>query len=124
MTTTKTRQQIDKHVGANIRKQRTLMGMSQTDLGNAVGLTFQQIQKYEKGTNRVSASMMWSFGKALGMQPERFFEGLNEKGMDRAGPDILANREVLEVAKSFATLKSPAMRRDVSKLIRTMAAAA
>ena len=70
---------VDLHVGSRIRQQRTLLGMSQTDLGEAVGISYQQCQKYEKGANRVSASMMWEFCKVLGIEVAALFEGYREQ---------------------------------------------
>jgi transcriptional regulator with XRE-family HTH domain len=65
---------IDIYVGSRIRNQRMLIGMSQEKLGNALGLTFQQVQKYEKGTNRVGASRLQQISTALGVKPAFFFE--------------------------------------------------
>jgi transcriptional regulator with XRE-family HTH domain len=64
---------IDRHVGAQIREQRIAIGMSQETLGGAIGVSFQQVQKYEKGSNRVSASRLWRIGKALGASMQDFF---------------------------------------------------
>ena len=71
---------VDTHVGQKIRARRTLLGLSQTELANAAGITFQQVQKYEKGTNRVGASRLQQFSQALGVPPSYFFEGLPTVG--------------------------------------------
>ena len=69
---------VDAHVGARVRARRKAIGMSQTALADAIGLTFQQIQKYERGFNRVSASRLFDVGRALGVPPAWFFEGLSD----------------------------------------------
>ena len=71
---------IDWHVGQRLREARIFRGMSQQDLAVAIGLTFQQIQKYEKGSNRISASRLYQIGKVLKLKPAYFFEGLPEYG--------------------------------------------
>lgn len=75
---------IDKHVGARVRMRRTMLDMSQTDLADKIGLTFQQIQKYEKGTNRIGASRMVQIAEALNVTPPFFFEGLPSSGTTKA----------------------------------------
>jgi transcriptional regulator with XRE-family HTH domain len=65
---------VDTHIGHRIRARRTLLGMSQTELADAAGITFQQVQKYEKGTNRVGASRLQQFSETLGVPPSYFFE--------------------------------------------------
>jgi transcriptional regulator with XRE-family HTH domain len=69
---------VDKHVGALIRSRRIVVGFTQTKLAEAIGLTFQQVQKYEKGKNRVGSSRMVQIGNALGLPPEAFFEGASK----------------------------------------------
>jgi transcriptional regulator with XRE-family HTH domain len=71
---------VDHHVSKRLKVRRTMMGISQTELGNAVGLTFQQIQKYERGANRISAGYLFQFAGVLGCGPEYFYEGLNDDG--------------------------------------------
>ena len=73
---------VDVHVGARMRQRRTLLGMSQEKLGTAVGLTFQQIQKYERGSNRISASKLYDAARLLEAPVSYFFEGLDETGED------------------------------------------
>lgn len=75
---------VDAHVGARIKLRRTLLKISQQDLGNDIGVTFQQVQKYETGSNRISASMMYRVAKVLGTDIEFFFEGLEPTTADRA----------------------------------------
>lgn len=113
---------VDVHVGARIRQQRTLLGMSQEKLGQAVGITFQQIQKYEKGSNRIGASRMWQFAQALGVPVASFFEGLPESGRGKkvAAPEV--DPGMLTLAKHFKALKSPVHRDAVCSLARSLAA--
>lgn len=74
---------VDVHVGSRIRDRRTSIGMSQEKLGTAAGITFQQVQKYENGSNRISASMMWVFCKALGIEVSALFAGLSDRAPKR-----------------------------------------
>ena len=68
---------VDQHVGRMLRLFRTSQGLSQAELGHRAGVTFQQIQKYERGTNRIGASRLWEFCQALGVSPGEFFDGLD-----------------------------------------------
>src|ERR1700751_882143 len=78
---------VDKYVGSRVRMRRVLLGMSQEKLGEALGLTFQQIQKYEKGTNRVSASRLQQISKTLKVPPSFFFEGVPTGDVQNSDPD-------------------------------------
>ena len=84
---------IDVHVGARIRMRRNLLGWSQEKLGNLLGLTFQQVQKYEKGLNRVSASRLWDFSTVLSIPVSFFFEDM-DKGTAKQGPRMFSNKDV------------------------------
>src|SRR5438270_8920735 len=77
---------IDRHVGLRIRMRRKELGLSQERLADAVGLTFQQIQKYERAANRVSASKLWELAQALGVGIGYFYDGLAEMAVDRGAP--------------------------------------
>ena len=82
---------IDKHVGSRIRMRRIMLGMSQEALSDALGLTFQQVQKYEKGANRIGASRLWQIAEALGTPVESLYEGLETReGPNRAKSDIVS----------------------------------
>jgi transcriptional regulator with XRE-family HTH domain len=83
---------VDLHVGQMLRTRRKAIGASQEALAHHLGLTFQQVQKYEKGSNRVSASMLWKAGKFLGIAPGEFFDGLDTEAVGGASPvaDLLA----------------------------------
>src|ERR1700685_1676980 len=77
---------VDIHVGQKIRARRNLLGLSQTELADAAGITFQQIQKYEKGANRVGAGRLMQFSEALGVPPSYFFEGAPTVGKKQPAP--------------------------------------
>lgn len=74
----RTATEVDAFVGAQLKRMRKAAGYSQTELANQVGVTFQQIQKYERGTNRIGASRLWGFCKVFDVSPGRFFEGVEE----------------------------------------------
>jgi transcriptional regulator with XRE-family HTH domain len=102
----------DKHVGARIRMQRTLTGMTQEKLADILGITFQQVQKYEKGTNRVGAGRLLAISKALGVPVSFFFEGQAAEGETRASDvqSLLTSREGIALAQAFVRIESDAMR--------------
>lgn len=110
---------IDKHVGARIRERRIMLGMTQQQLADKVGVTYQQQHKYERGINRVSAGRLFQLAQALGVQVAFFFEGIGEPVTDGRG-----ERMTLEVARNFASIKNPLHRDAVSNLARTLAEAA
>lgn len=129
---TKTPNPIDKHVGSRVRMRRVLIGMSQERLGDALGLTFQQVQKYEKGTNRIGASRLQQIARILGMPVEFFFEGAPQ--VDRgqqAGfaevadtpyvADFLATNEGVQLNRAFLRIKDAKMRRRVVDLVNAIA---
>ena len=120
---------VDIHVGARMRQRRTLLGMSQTKLGDAVGLTFQQIQKYEKGINRIGASRLFDLSRVLAVPVQFFYEELPVS--DGAGGfaeqpegyavEFLSSREGLELNKAFARITDPRVRRSIVELVRSFA---
>ena len=98
---------VDVHVGSRVRMRRTLLGLSQEKLGEAIGLTFQQVQKYETGANRVSASRLWQLCEALNVPVSFFFEGYPEdkpstksRGFSESN-DVLNEREALELVRAY-----------------------
>ena len=121
---------IDKHVGSRVRMRRVLIGMSQEKLGEALGLTFQQVQKYEKGTNRIGASRLQQISTILAVPVSFFFEGApgneaNKPGMaDSASSayvvDFLSTTEGLQLNKAFVRIKDPKVRRRVVDLVATL----
>jgi transcriptional regulator with XRE-family HTH domain len=120
----------DKHVGARVRMRRLMLGMSQTKLGEAVGLTFQQIHKYEKGTNRIGGSRLQQFAHILHVPVPFFFEGLPQvsESSDEgaASPayvdDFLASSEGLSLTRSFMAIDNPKLRRCIVDLVEQLAA--
>lgn len=117
---------VDVHVGKRIRHRRWMVGMTQQKLAERVGIKFQQIQKYETGMNRVSASRLWDIADALSVPVSFFFEGLSDAATaeDSALPsDILADREALELVRSYYAIPEN-QRRQLFELARVLSDAA
>lgn len=126
---------IDEHVGTQLRQRRALLGLSQERLAEQVGITFQQIQKYENGANRVSASRLYEFSKVLEIPVNFFFENLGSNENQQAlagfsdndqaafeGPDdILKRKETLELIRVYYSIENPKLRKDLFKLVKSMA---
>lgn len=119
---------VDQHVGLRIRLRRKELGVSQERLANSIGLTFQQVQKYERAANRVSASKLYEMARALDTSVAYFFEGLADSDAE-AGASIethslvqqfLVTPEGLELAAIFPRLRRPRIRRRVLDLVRAM----
>lgn len=107
---------VDVHVGKRIRHRRWMVGMTQQQLAEKVGIKFQQIQKYETGMNRVSASRLWDISESLDVPIRFFFEGLNDAETDavESSPvpgDILADKEALELVRSYYAIPENQRRR-------------
>ena len=109
---------VDVHVGKRIRHRRWLVGMTQQQLAEKVGIKFQQIQKYETGMNRVSASRLWDIAAALSVPVSFFFEGLNDgdqavtpDAMSDIPLDILKDKEALELVRSYYAIPETQRRR-------------
>lgn len=117
---------IDRHVGLRIRLRRKELGVSQERLADSIGLTFQQIQKYERAANRVSASKLWEMAQALDAPVAYFYDGL-EDGPDTAPQrsstvhDFLLTPEGLELATLFPKIPRQRLRRRLLELVRSMA---
>ncbi len=109
---------VDVHEGGRVRARRTLIGMSQTELGKRVGLTFQQIQKYEKGMNRIAASRLWRFSLILGQPISWFFEGIGKE--KRKGDDLVAKRETLKFVRYFSAC-DPDVQKHLAAMINAVA---
>ncbi len=117
---------VDVHVGKRIRHRRWMVGMTQQQLAEQVGIKFQQIQKYETGMNRVSASRLWDIADALSVPVSFFFEGLSDKGKSSENTlpgDILADREALELVRSYYAIPEN-QRRQLFELARVLSDAA
>lgn len=114
---------LDGHVGRRVRARRTQLGLSQTELAKRLGLSFQQIQKYENGGNRISAGTLGQIAAALDAPVGFFFRGLDPDGpVPRPVGDGRADRMQIEVARNFARLAPRATRRAIADLVRTLAA--
>lgn len=115
---------VDVHVGKRIRHRRWMVGMTQQQLADAVGIKFQQIQKYETGMNRVSASRLWDISRSLGVSIAFFFEGLEGESAERAAEgDVLANKEAMELVRAYYAIPE-AQRRRLFELARVLSEAA
>ena len=127
---------VDIHVGSRVRLRRTLLGMSQEKLGEAVGLTFQQIQKYERGANRIGASRLWEFSRILDVPVSFFFDdmpdnlrdaekqrvaGFAEKVQAPLEPDPMARRETLELVRAYYRIDEPSVRKRLFELTKSIA---
>ena len=129
----KTPNPIDVHVGGRVRLRRTMAKLSQSELGDALGVTFQQVQKYEKGTNRIGASRMQKIAETLNVPVSFFFEdapgetaGSDTSGMEEAGSanfvmDFLSSAEGIELNRAFVRIPNPAIRRRIIDMVRTLA---
>ncbi len=109
---------VDAHVGGRVKAGRTLIGMGQEELGKHVGLTFQQIQKYEKGMNRISASKLWVISLVLGRPISWFFEGIGKQ--KRKGDDLLAKRETLQFVR-YLSACNPDVQKHLAAMINAVA---
>jgi transcriptional regulator with XRE-family HTH domain len=116
---------VDAHVGKRIRHRRWMVGMTQQQLADKVGIKFQQIQKYETGMNRVSASRLWDISDALGVTISFFFEGLAEGSAapQVAGADLMADKEALELVRSYYAIPEAQRRRlfDLARVLSDVA---
>lgn len=129
---------IDAYVGAQIKQRRTAVGMSQTELANHLGITFQQVQKYEKGSNRVSASRLYEIAELLDVRLESFFVGVEEviKKKNTGKADKRANDKTLvkfdefisrpggvDMIKAFVEIDDAAVRKQIAALIKSVSSA-
>lgn len=127
---------VDIHVGHRVRLRRTLSGLSQEKLGATVGLTFQQIQKYERGANRIGASRLYEFSKILDVPVSYFFEdmpgelathagrfkaGLRDHEQEEVERDPLIKRETLELVRAYYRIPSPKARKRLFELTKALA---
>ncbi len=122
---------IDQQVGARLRMQRMLVGMSQEKLGEALGVTFQQIQKYEKGSNRISASTLKQIARALNVQPSFFLEDAGPRGAAAPGfaepasgsyvVEFLSTAEGVELNRAFSSIRDPKVRRGIVDFVVLLA---
>jgi transcriptional regulator with XRE-family HTH domain len=128
---------VDIYAGKKLRLKRTILGLSQESLGNSIGVTFQQIQKYERGINRMSSSRLFEFSKVLKVPVAYFFEGY-EESFDEAGEKIemlgmaeetasfehddqLSSRETLEMMRAYYRIADPNIRKKIFELVKSLA---
>ncbi len=126
---------IDKHVGQQLRSRRSLLGLSQEKLADSIGVTFQQVQKYERGANRISASRLFSFSKILDVSIDYFYEGLpdnsdntdsttepEQKALNKNGlpEDLLSQKETIHLLRAYYSVDSESKRKVILKLVKSM----
>jgi transcriptional regulator with XRE-family HTH domain len=122
---------VDRHVGSRIRLRRQLLNMSQEKLGEELGVTFQQVQKYERGTNRVGAGRLFLLARVLDVPVSFFYEGVSDS-MTAPGfsegdqtpivDDFIQSADGVALAQAFARIGDPKVRRRILELVRTLAA--
>ena len=128
---------IDVHVGARLRQHRTLLGMNQTNLGDAIGVSYQQMQKYECGTNRISASRLFALSRVLDVPVEYFFDDMpaavaasspankkrgSAKKPPSYEPDPMATRETLELVRAYYKITDPEIRKHLFAMTKSLGA--
>jgi transcriptional regulator with XRE-family HTH domain len=129
---------VDMHVGKRVRLRRTLLGLSQEQLGTELNITFQQVQKYERGANRISASRLWDISQILDVPINYFFDDMTENTM-RSSPrrvsrgsemldlsdeqikDPMARRETLELVRTYYSIEKPLVRKRISEMVKSIA---
>ena len=121
---------IDAHVGQRVRTRRTLLGLNQTALGGALGLTFQQLQKYERGANRISASRLYELGQVLDVPVSYFFAEMpadpggargSRKAPKPVEKDPMLKRETLELVRAYYRIADPESRKRFRELVKAIA---
>jgi transcriptional regulator with XRE-family HTH domain len=133
---------VDLHVGTQLKSRRTILGMSQHKLAEIVDITFQQIQKYERGANRISASRLFQISRALDVPISYFFDNFGDNSFNKKilacsmsdndqelyqgednpdGDDLINNRETLKLLKQYYSIKDPKIRNDIYTMVRNMA---
>lgn len=124
-TTAKEPSPVDRHVGSRVRMRRVLLGLSQEKLGEALHVTFQQVQKYEKGVNRIGAGRLQQIANVLGVSVAYFYEGLQEpehnygfedSGKNQYMTDMMSTGEGLRLARAFMNIKDSKARRHLVEL--------
>jgi transcriptional regulator with XRE-family HTH domain len=119
---------IDRHVAARIRMQRKVRGFSQTELGKSLGVSYRQVQKYEKGVNRVSASRLQRIANVLKVAPDFFFDGASAKAVNDVSKEItfirrfISSRDGIALAKAFTSISGAKMRRGIVALVEQITA--
>ncbi len=119
---------VDYHVGKRVRLRRIMLGQSQTTAANAIGLTFQQLQKYERGANRISASKLWELAKHFNVPVSFFFDDMPKDISRRGVPerdveDPLINTETMKMFRHYNAIPNKQMRATIREMMRAMATA-
>lgn len=127
------RNPIDAHVGGQVKLRRAVVGMSQTELANRLGITFQQVQKYEKGANRIGASRLYLIAEILNVTVQSFFEGADAVVIDAPGAYDGAKDETvkkyeefirspggIELCKAFVSIDNPTVRKRIVALVKSV----
>ena len=128
---------VDIHVGARVRMRRTLLGMTQTKLGEAIGLTFQQVQKYERGVNRIGSSRLYDLARVLDVPVNFFFDDMppavsdkspartsgKAESFDGFDPDLVSKRETLELVRAYYKISNPQVRRRLFEMVKALGVA-
>lgn len=124
---------VDQHVGSRLRTRRTILGMSQEALGDAVGITFQQIQKYEKGLNRIGSSRLYEFACILNVDVSYFFEDIvsgdgstsvANESYDEFKYDSLGNKEILTLVRAYNNIADSVVRKRILTLMKSLSSVA
>ena len=129
---------VDVHVGKRVRLRRTLLGMPQEQLGASLNFTFQQVQKYDRGANRISASRLWDISQILDVQIRYFFDDMTDDTIrsfprrvsrgenidvdDENVRDPMARRETLELVRTYYSIESSKVRKRISEMVKSLAA--
>ncbi len=128
---------VDIYVGSKVKSRRLMLGLSQEELATAIGLTFQQVQKYERGTNRISVSRLVDICKVLKVQVDYFFEGsfgignkpgtrnlaikgFSDTKQEELEPDPLLKRDVMELVRAYSQIKSPQLKKQILEMAKAM----
>ncbi len=111
--------EIDQQIGQRLKERRLLMGLSQTALADGLGITFQQLQKYEKGHNRIAAGRLYGCAQLLDVPPAHFFEGL--EGSDGGTPDETRSDEAMKLARAYYRIGDPTERQRIWRLVQAIA---
>lgn len=120
---------VDAHVGSRVRLRRTLMGLSQTNLADKLGLTFQQVQKYERGHNRIGAGRLFKVSQVLDVPVSFFYDDMGEEAartaqipirrdMDNTDPNQMSKRETLELVRAYYRIKDTKVRKAIFELVK------
>ena len=128
---------VDLHVGKRVRLRRTLLGMSQEQLGASLNITFQQVQKYERGANRISSSRLWDIAQIVDVPISYFFDDMSDNVMkssprrisrgsehavdDEASCDPMARRETLELVRTYYSIGKPKVRKRIAEMVKSIA---